>query len=168
MQEHNRPSDVFAKRLKEIRGSRGLSQTALARLVTDAGRPLSKAALLRIESGERRLTLDEAMALALILGVAPAHLLSPPGDAIVWITDQWGTDGSGLRNWLLLGDPHLLTVPGQRVRLRTRLAFAVETYAQAIVDAKRGNDTAGRRAAIAALTEAIKIHAGEIGKLEDG
>ena len=103
-----RPSEVFGARLREIRTSRGLTQEALAEIVTAQGRPMNKAAVLRIERGERGLALDEALALAWALQVAPAHLLSPRDDSMVWITNNIGVDGAGMRNWLLFGDITLL------------------------------------------------------------
>jgi len=164
-EEQLRPSDVFATRLREIRDDRGFSQAELARRMTEAGRPMSKAALLRIEKGTRGLSLDEAVALAELLGVAPAHMLSPPDDAIVWLTSKSGVDGSGMRNWLLFGDPLLLSPPGQRVTLRLQLVGAIEVYAQAIIDAKKGRDRNGEQHAIRALEAAILNHNTELGKV---
>ena len=80
-----RPSEIFARRLREVRTARGESQETLAQTMTERGAcPLSKAALLRIEKGKgfdeggRGLSLDEAIALAAVLNAAPAHLLTPP------------------------------------------------------------------------------------------
>jgi transcriptional regulator with XRE-family HTH domain len=138
------PSEVFASRLRAIRKERGLSQDDVARRMTEGGRPLSKVALLRIEKGTRGLSLDEALALARVLDVAPAHLLSPPDGSTVSLTDNVAVDGAGLRNWLLFGEPLLHETPtGRRAHMRMRFAAAVETYAQALVDAKNGGDTAG-------------------------
>jgi hypothetical protein len=41
-----------------------------------------------------------------------------------------------------------------------RLVFAIEGYAQAIIDAKRGGDEAGRIAAAKAIQRAIETHTG--------
>jgi transcriptional regulator with XRE-family HTH domain len=163
--ERRRPSHDYAKRLRETREARGFTQTELAQLVSDAGQPISKAALLRIERGERGLSLDEALALAQVLYVAPAHLLSPPDDEQVWLTPSYAVDGAGMRNWLLFGDPLLLTPPGKRVRARTELAFIVEAHAQALMDAKRGNDQAGRDRANRELVAAIRDHQQEIARV---
>jgi hypothetical protein len=109
---------------------------------------------------ERGVSLDEALALAWVLGVAPAHLLSPQEDELVALTDQTAVDGAGIRNWLLFGDPLLASPEGQRVAERMRLVFAIEGYAQAIIDAKRGGDEAGRIAAAEAIQRAIEAHTG--------
>src|SRR5262245_35062428 len=94
------PSEVFAYRLKELRAARGLSQTMLALMVTESGTPLNKAALLRIEKGERGLSLDEALAIAAVLETTPAYMLTPPGDAWVEVTKNHRTDSSGIRYFL--------------------------------------------------------------------
>jgi transcriptional regulator with XRE-family HTH domain len=150
--KQKRPSEVFATRLREIRRARDLSQTELAHRMTESGRPLSKAALLRIERCERGLSLDEALALAAILHVAPAHLLSPPGEEIVWLTDNVGVDGEGLRAWLLHGDDFIATASdyhrGEHARALERVVLA---HAKALVDAQHGEDKAGMRSQLAAL-----------------
>jgi transcriptional regulator with XRE-family HTH domain len=158
-----RPSQVFAKRLQETRKDRGFSQTALAQRLTEAGQPMSKAALLRIESGERGLLLDEALALAQVLHVAPAHLLSPEDDEQIALTPSFSVDGAGLRNWLLFGAPMLaMTEEGQRASARIKLAFNIEDYARAIVDARDGRDKAGLESATRALEAVILEHQKEI------
>jgi transcriptional regulator with XRE-family HTH domain len=166
-EDQKSPSEVFASRLREIRKARDLSQTELARRMTEEGRPMNKAALLRIENGQRGLSLDEALALAELLKVAPAHLLSPPDDAMVWLTDNRGVDGAGMRNWLLFGDPLLLNPPGRRFVLRAELVGAIEVYAQAIIDAKNGRDEEGRKHAIRALEAAIMEHNTAISQVAD-
>jgi transcriptional regulator with XRE-family HTH domain len=164
--EAKRPSQVFAQRLREKREARGFTQTELAHLVTEAGQPMSKVALLRIERGERGLLLDEALALAQVLHVAPAHLLSPEDEEQVALTPSFSVDGAGLRNWLLFGAPMLaMTQEGQRASARINLAFNVEDYAQAIVDAKLGRDKAGLESATRALEEAILEHQKEIARV---
>jgi transcriptional regulator with XRE-family HTH domain len=139
-----RPSQVFASRLRELRKARGYSQADLAKLMRDAGRPMSKPALLRIENGERGLSLDEAVAFAYLLNAAPAHMLSPPEGDAVMLTDNAGVDGEGLRAWLRTGDPF----GDFQAELRGDLERLVTTHARALVDAQRGGDTAGTKAAL--------------------
>jgi transcriptional regulator with XRE-family HTH domain len=151
-----RPSEVFTTRLRETRKARGLSQTELAHQMTERGRPLSNAALLRIEGGERSLSLDEALALAAVLYVAPAHLLSPPAhEEYVWLTDNYGVDGEGMRAWLLHGDKFIATASDYH---RGEHAKAFEqvmlVHARALADAQRGDDKAGMRGQLVALGQA--------------
>jgi transcriptional regulator with XRE-family HTH domain len=150
--ERARASDVFLMRLRETRKARGLSQAELAALMTKAGRPMSRAALLRIENGERGISLDEALAFAAVLHVAPAHLLSPRGDGMVWPTSKVGFDGEGLRAWLLHGDKFIATASDyHRGEHAKTLERVVLTHAKALMDAQNGDDKAGVRAELAAL-----------------
>jgi transcriptional regulator with XRE-family HTH domain len=149
-----RPSKVFIARLKELREARGYSRGAVARMMAAAGRPMSKLILLRIESGERGLPLDDALALADVLGVAPAHLLTPPDGQMVCLTDKRSVDGAGMRNFLRFGHPMLAGTPeGKRARLSATLEEIVLAQAQAFVDATHGGDQAGKLDALQALGE---------------
>jgi transcriptional regulator with XRE-family HTH domain len=74
---------VFARRLKEARNRRGWSQRELAEHVTAAGYPLSRVVVTKIEEGGERAenaSIGELLALAVVLGVAPVHLLDPHED----------------------------------------------------------------------------------------
>jgi transcriptional regulator with XRE-family HTH domain len=149
-----RPSEVFAARLRETRQARGLSQSELARQMTDQGRPLSKAALLRIENGQRGLSLDEAMAISAILRVAPALMLSPADDdSYVWLTDKEGVNASAIRSFLRFGDALRLTTDGQRDRLSEELERRIVMLANALMDADRTKNVAARRDALVALAD---------------
>ena len=61
----------FGKRLREIRGQKGVSQEALA---ADAG--LHRTYVSSVERGERNITLVNIYRLAKALGVKPAELIS--------------------------------------------------------------------------------------------
>lgn len=168
MNEKLRPSEVFAKRLKAMRKLRGLTQTELAEQMTAAGRELDRAAILRIEKGTssqvggRGLSLDEALALMWVLPAVPAQMLTPPeGDWLAVTEAAPGVDGEGLRNWFAFGDP-LLAMPAAvdsdetRAVLRERLERVVLAHALALADASRSNDTAGIKAAGAAIVDAVR------------
>jgi len=161
------PSDVFGARLREIREGRGFTQLELAARLEAKGRPMNKAAILRIEKGVRGVSLDEAFALAAVLVVAPAHLLSPPDGEHVWLTGNMAVNGAEMRNWFLFGDPLLISPEGRRVSARMDLVFTIEALAQAIVDAKRGGDSAGSQTAIRELMQAIAAHQQTIGEIGD-
>jgi transcriptional regulator with XRE-family HTH domain len=161
--EEARPSEVFAKRLREMRKARGLSQAELAQLMTERGTPMNKAALLRIEKGERGLSLDEALAFAAVLNAAPAHLLSPRGEESVWLTDDMAVDGEGMRAWLLHGFEFIATASnyhrGEHAKALERVVVA---HAQALVDAVRGDDKAGQREQLAALGQTALAYQREL------
>jgi hypothetical protein len=122
--------------------------------MTAGGRPLNKAALLRIESGERGLQLDEALALALLLNAAPHHMLSPAGEEMVSIIDSEGFDSGAMRNWLRYGNRFGMLPEAERHR--ADLIDQLVAHAQALVDAHRGNDIAGRREAAEAIVRAVE------------
>jgi transcriptional regulator with XRE-family HTH domain len=154
-----RPSEVFARRLRALRVSRRWTQSELAQRMEEQGRPISKTALLRIEKGERALTLDEACALTLVLRGVPAQLLSPPEGEMLGLTGQQGVDGTGLRNWLRFGEPFpMATEAGRRAVRSSELERDVLVHAQALIDAKNGNDNAGIREALTALGLAAIAH----------
>jgi transcriptional regulator with XRE-family HTH domain len=69
----------MAAALTSHRQRRGWDQAHLARLVSDAGRPMSASVLGKIESGARRADVDDLVALAAALEIPPARLL--PGEA---------------------------------------------------------------------------------------
>ena len=163
------PSKVFGSRLRETRKARRISQTALAQRMTDVGRPLDKAAVLRIENGERRLSLDEAIAFASVLNAVPANMLTPPDDEFLAVTDNVAIDGEALRSWLVTGSAlpgwpqHMPGTPEDRLRLDALLEDRVAAYAQALVDADRAADLAGTKAAVIAIRGAVLEHRAAIG-----
>jgi transcriptional regulator with XRE-family HTH domain len=75
------PGEVFARRIREVRSRRGLSQqTVVERLRALGIEKMDQTIVSRIESGARRVTLDEALALALALDVSPVSLYLPHGE----------------------------------------------------------------------------------------
>ena len=70
-------NEVFARRLREARASRGWNQERLADEVTRIGHPIGRVTISKIEAGKRGVLIEEAIALAAALDVAPAHLLLP-------------------------------------------------------------------------------------------
>lgn len=64
--------------IKRIREARGLSYRQLSDLLTEMGRPIPTLGLSRIEKGERRVDVDDLVALAGALRVNPSALLLPP------------------------------------------------------------------------------------------
>jgi transcriptional regulator with XRE-family HTH domain len=145
--ESMRPSEVFARRLRETRKARGLTQTQLAAELTNAGVPISKTALLGIETLKRRVTLDEALAIAAGLNAVPAHMLSPPEGAFLQVDDRFAIPARGVREFLQFGLPWNVDdtpdelLPDDEEAFRLRLG----QLAQALVDAERtDNDDAAR------------------------
>src|SRR6266700_5123069 len=81
------PSDVVAARVREVRGKRNLTVAELAGRCAGLGAPeLTAQALYKLEQRRpgklrpRPVKVDELLALAAALNVAPVHLLVPPDD----------------------------------------------------------------------------------------
>lgn len=68
-------SSVLARRVKEVRGRR--SQEWLAQTVTALGHPMHQTAIAKIEAGDRKVTVDEMLLLAVALEIPPSLLLVP-------------------------------------------------------------------------------------------
>jgi transcriptional regulator with XRE-family HTH domain len=164
--EKKTPREVFARRLRELRKRRGLTQAQLAEGMTAAGRPLSKAAVLRIEAGTRDISLDEAIAFASVLSAAPAHLLAPAEGEAVALTDRMAVDRGALRDFLLLGNPLFAFAQsafeegtlfeGDRDEiLGEQMRQTMTPLALALADAYLGKDPDGVRAAARAIVETV-------------
>jgi transcriptional regulator with XRE-family HTH domain len=71
-------SDVVANNLLRIRKDRRLTTQQLADRLKELGQPIPASGITRIEKGDRRVDVDDLMALAVALNVAPTTLLLPP------------------------------------------------------------------------------------------
>lgn len=60
-----------------LRKARGWSTYVLAQKLSEAGRPIPQSGISRIESGIRRVDVDDLTALAAVFGVSPSALLLP-------------------------------------------------------------------------------------------
>jgi transcriptional regulator with XRE-family HTH domain len=54
-----------------------MTTTRLSELLRTAGRPVHPSAITKIEQGERRIDVDDLVAIAAALGTTAAHLLEP-------------------------------------------------------------------------------------------
>lgn len=68
---------TVAENVKRLRDRRGLSIYQLSALLREAGRPITPAAVGKIERQQRQVTVDDLAALAVIFGVSPSSLLLP-------------------------------------------------------------------------------------------
>ncbi len=94
---------AVAENVRAIRDRRRLSQQQLAAELGRLGRPMQASAVAKIESGDRRVDVDDLAALAVALNVPVARLLLPdvsedepvevtPGRAVpMWSAWQWAT-----------------------------------------------------------------------------
>jgi len=73
-------AERVAANVRRIRQERGLSYVALASKLAENGHPIADTGLLKIEKGSRGVSVDDLVALAAALGVAPNTLLLPSGN----------------------------------------------------------------------------------------
>jgi transcriptional regulator with XRE-family HTH domain len=75
-QAARRPSEVFAEQMRIQRDRRGWTQRQLAARLSKLGLVVHQTKIGKWESGERRITLDEALAISVALDVSPAHMIA--------------------------------------------------------------------------------------------
>lgn len=74
--QHLGPAGLrLMKNIKRIREGRGMSTTRLAAALEQLGQPIPATGITRIEKGQRRVDVDELIALAEVLDVDPIRLL---------------------------------------------------------------------------------------------
>lgn len=77
---------TVAANVKRLRERTGMTIYKLSALLRDAGRPITPAAVGKIERKQRQVTVDDLATLAVIFGVSPSALLLPltdkPGDPV--------------------------------------------------------------------------------------
>lgn len=69
--------DHVRKNVERLRKANDWTMFDLAKRLKKAGRPIPQSGISRIESGERRVDVDDLTALAVVFGVSPAALLVP-------------------------------------------------------------------------------------------
>jgi transcriptional regulator with XRE-family HTH domain len=73
-----------------LRDDKNLTYAELARRTEEAGRPIPVLGLRRIENGERRVDVDDLMALAVALDVSPVTLLMPESTTAADVVEVTG------------------------------------------------------------------------------
>ena len=94
---------VVAANVRRHRERMGLGFAQLSRELGNAGRDIPPLGLGRIESGERRVDVDELTALAAAFGVCPATLLMPEtedAEAVVQLTGVEKGQAQRIWSWL--------------------------------------------------------------------
>jgi hypothetical protein len=93
---------ILAANIKRIRESQRLTYAELSRLLAAAGREIPILGLRRIESTERRVDVDDLLALAYVLKAAPVDLLVS-GDATdepYPVTPEIESTADAVREWV--------------------------------------------------------------------
>jgi transcriptional regulator with XRE-family HTH domain len=95
---HRTPTQTVAAAVREIRETRLMSQSDLAKRMVQRGHRWTDSSVSRVEGGKRDITVDELVALGLALGIGPQGLLAPqtPGVAVGggvvienWVFTEW-------------------------------------------------------------------------------
>jgi transcriptional regulator with XRE-family HTH domain len=73
------PAEVLARNVRDYRKLRNLSQEELGERMAALGHGWTAGIVGFVERADRNMTVDELLGAALVLGVAPGHLLSPYG-----------------------------------------------------------------------------------------
>lgn len=88
--------------VEELRALRGLSYRRLSEELERVGRPIFRLGLSRLAKGDRRVDVDELVALAVVLGVNPSALLFPrhvQADDVVRLTSTVEQRASVVWGW---------------------------------------------------------------------
>lgn len=75
------PAEVFSHELRATRERKGWTQHQLAQELQRLDYHMVRSQITKIESGQRKATLDDVLAIALALGVPPLALVIPRNDA---------------------------------------------------------------------------------------
>lgn len=103
---------TVAARVAEVRNRRGYKLRELSRRLADLGYSMDPSALMRLERGERKVTLDDVMALALALDVSPDALAIPLDDGRqVAVTKNVVHPAHFVRDWFT--GTSLFSLPGE-------------------------------------------------------
>jgi transcriptional regulator with XRE-family HTH domain len=100
---------VFAQRLKDVREwHTSLSQAGLSRRLERLGHAIGRERIAKLETGRARPTLDDVLAIAVVLNVSPLFLIVPPLGTRLRIGKE-AIDSKGAREWIRGKKP----LPGQ-------------------------------------------------------
>jgi transcriptional regulator with XRE-family HTH domain len=91
-----------ADNVKRLRERRGMTIYQLSKLLRDAGRPITPAAVGKIERQQRQVTVDDLAALSVIFKVSPSALLLPLKDAptdVIQVTGAGPVSGEDAWDW---------------------------------------------------------------------
>lgn len=94
-------SNVVAQNLLRVRKARRFTTQQLAVRLVELGQPIPASGITRIEKGDRRVDVDDLMALAVALNVAPTTLLLPPtaGSQSVRLASNYAVSGRTAWQW---------------------------------------------------------------------
>ena len=100
--EPRRPHQVIAQRVREVRSARGLTAAQLGEKMTEAGLRWDRNVVASFENGRRAaVSVEELLALAAVLEVAPVHLIVPlDDDGWIYLTPEAAARNGYARAWI--------------------------------------------------------------------
>lgn len=111
------PTAAIARQMRELRRAQGLSGQKLADAMTAEGVAWDRSIVANLETGRRRtVSVEEWLALARVLGVAPLHLLVPIEGGEYQVTPSLTADAEDVRTWVSGYDSPLTGVGDDRDR----------------------------------------------------
>ncbi len=97
----SKPSEIAARRMREIREAKRWSQQDVADRLDEIGSPTDRATVARTEGAARGLSLDDAMMMAAALDVSPLSLSLPEdGDDLVAVGPRLMYGADYVRRWI--------------------------------------------------------------------
>ncbi|MFE9579955.1 DNA/RNA helicase domain-containing protein [Nocardia sp. NPDC006044] len=102
------------QRVRDLRRHQGLTLHALASKLADLGRPIDISALAKVEKGQRRIDVDDLMALAVALDASPNWILLPDrvsDDSPIELTPSHQQGGLEVWQWAVRDHPDELDPP---------------------------------------------------------
>lgn len=111
------PTAAIARQMRELRRAQGLSGQKVADAMTAEGVHWDRSIVANLENGRRRsVSVEEWLALARVLGVAPLHLLVPIEGGEYQVTPSLTADAEDVRTWVSGYDSALTGVGDDRDR----------------------------------------------------
>lgn len=95
---------AVASNVARLRNARGLTTIQLAKLLEEAGRPITASSITKLELGQRKVDIDDLIVIALVLQVSPTGLLLPPtaeAEDSIDITSAGEVSADLAWNWML-------------------------------------------------------------------
>ena len=106
-QAPRQPSEMFAEQMRIQRERKGWTQKQLANKLVTLGFPVHQTTVGKWESGDRRITIDDALAISAALDVCPAFMLSgaylpvSPNSAVIALSEMTApVSGLEMRMWM--------------------------------------------------------------------
>ncbi len=119
-------TEVVGHNTRTVRAVKSLSQEQLRVGLAERGIRLSRPTLSQLEGGKRPISVDELLALAFVLGVAPQLLLYPPRGTRVGTSEEVAFPGWLLASWMWDPDEKVASLSHARLRERRLLLDALD------------------------------------------